>query len=89
MLGFSTTSLIRKSLLLIFLKSNIPHLDTFSRLTFFDAITDDLYLLCSLNHESEQLFLLLNHQALTLKKCFDLIRFLHFKTASPVPRGES
>ena len=42
----------------------------------------------SLIKEFEQLFLIIKSSGINIKKYFDLIRFLHFKTASPVPRGE-
>ena len=42
-LGFSTTSFIKKLFLINFLNLKIPHLETSLDLTFLDAIIDELY----------------------------------------------
>ena len=86
--GFSITSLIIKLFLLInFLILKIPHLETSFLLTFLDAMTETLYFLWSLIISSEQFFLIIKSSGNSIRKWDDLIKFLHFKTASPVPNG--
>ena len=79
---------IKKLFLLNFFNLKIPHLETSFFLTFFDAITDELYFLCNFIISREQFFFIIKSSGNNIKKYFDLINLRLFRSASPVPRGE-
>ena len=61
-------------------------LDQVQRINLEYAV--QLQIIRILINEAEQLLLIIKSSGINIKKYSDLISFLHFKTASPVPNGE-